>query len=180
MLGLVALLVPGGTWAGEQAAEPTTYRMEEYRAPVPGTLEGATVIDLRQAEALWRGGEAVFVDVLPQPPRPDLPAGTLWHPPERKNIPGSLWLANTGFGALSPETEAYFVHELARATGKDKSADLVFYCLRDCWMSWNAAKRAVALGYSAVHWYPDGTDGWAEAGLPLKDSQPAPSGTSVD
>jgi hypothetical protein len=25
-----------------------------------------------------------------------------------------------------------------------------------------------------VIWYPDGTDGWSEAGLPLEDAQPIP------
>jgi PQQ-dependent catabolism-associated CXXCW motif protein len=49
----------------------------------------------------------------------------------------------------------------------------LFYCLRDCWMSWNAAKRAIALGYT-VAWYPDGTDGWQDAGLPLSAAVPAP------
>ena len=35
-------------------------------------------------------------------------------------------------------------------------------------MSWNAAKRALALGYAHVAWYPEGADGWAAAGLPLE------------
>jgi len=40
-------------------------------------------------------------------------------------------------------------------------------------MSWNAAKRAIALGYT-VAWYPDGTDGWQDAGLPLSVAVPVP------
>jgi rhodanese-related sulfurtransferase len=40
-------------------------------------------------------------------------------------------------------------------------------------MSWNAAKRAVSWGYTDVLWYPDGTDGWQEAGLPLAEARPA-------
>ena len=51
---------------------------------------------------------------------------------------------------------------------------LVFYCLRSCWMSWNAARRALAIGYTNVVWYPDGTDGWEDALLPLADSTPEP------
>jgi rhodanese-related sulfurtransferase len=39
-------------------------------------------------------------------------------------------------------------------------------------MSWNAAKRAIGLGYRNVIWYPDGTDGWAAAGLPLERREP--------
>ena len=41
-------------------------------------------------------------------------------------------------------------------------------------MSWNAAKRALELGYSDVAWYPEGTDGWLIAGLPLQDATPEP------
>ncbi len=51
---------------------------------------------------------------------------------------------------------------------------MVFYCLAECWMSWNAAKRAIALGYRQVIWYPEGTDGWAAAGLPLSVTEPEP------
>ncbi len=37
---------------------------------------------------------------------------------------------------------------------------VLFFCLAECWMSWNAAKRALEYGYSNVFWYPEGTDGW--------------------
>jgi rhodanese-related sulfurtransferase len=36
-------------------------------------------------------------------------------------------------------------------------------------MSWNAAKRALSYGYTNVAWYPEGTDGWQRANLPLAD-----------
>ena len=170
----LALCTTQGAHAGAAVPEPDGYRMEDYRAPVPGTLSGAGVLDTEEAHALWTGGEAVFVDVLPRPPRPKLPAGTLWRPPERQDIPGSIWLANTGFGALAPETEDYFETSLLHATEGDRTRALVFYCLRDCWMSWNAARRAMAQGYETVFWYPDGTDGWEEAGLPLETREPAP------
>ena len=41
-------------------------------------------------------------------------------------------------------------------------------------MSWNAAKRIIGMGYANVIWYPEGTDGWAEADLPLRESMPEP------
>ena len=50
----------------------------------------------------------------------------------------------------------------------------MFYCLANCWMSWNAARRAIALGYRNVAWYPDGTDGWAAQHLPLEPRIPMP------
>ena len=37
-------------------------------------------------------------------------------------------------------------------------------------MSWNAAKRALALGYGNVAWFPDGTDAWEALGLPLSQA----------
>jgi rhodanese-related sulfurtransferase len=40
-------------------------------------------------------------------------------------------------------------------------------------MSWNAAKRALAMGYTNIAWYPAGTDGWRAAGLPLQSTAPA-------
>ncbi len=55
-----------------------------------------------------------------------------------------------------------------------RARPLVFYCLKDCWMSWNAAKRALELGYKNVDWYPEGSDGWAAAGLPLEKRTPEP------
>jgi PQQ-dependent catabolism-associated CXXCW motif protein len=156
-------------------AEPNSYRLENYRAPTPATLAGARVVTTDEAQAIWKSGNAVFVDVLPRPPRPqNLPAGTIWRDKPRSNIPGSHWLPDTGYGELAPVTLEYLKAGLQQITGGDVSKPVVIYCLRACWMSWNAAKRALSLGYTSVIWYPDGTDGWGEAGLPLADSQPMP------
>jgi PQQ-dependent catabolism-associated CXXCW motif protein len=170
---VLSLSVAGIAAHGEDAAppEPEHYRNEDYRAPTPKTLRGARVIATAEAEALWRAGTAAFVDVMPHVPRPaDLPAGTIWREKPRRNIPGSVWLADTGYGELAASTADYFNAGLERITGGDRAKVLVIYCQRDCWMSWNAAKRAVSLGYAAVAWYPDGTDGWQEAGLPLSEA----------
>ncbi len=157
----------------KEIAEPDGYRGPPYRAPVPATLAGAEVLTTAETRALWEQKAAVFIDTLPTPERPDkLPAGTLWRPKPRDDIPGSIWLANTGYDRLSPDADAYFHAALERVTDGNKGAPLVFYCLADCWMSWNAAKRAVAAGYTGVMWYPHGTDGWAEADLPLEPRQP--------
>lgn len=173
----LALIVSAAAFARAQDAsppEPHDYRSENYRAPVPRTLHGARVATTAEAEALWKAHAASFVDVLPRPPKPKLPPDTLWRDEPRPDIPGSVWLPDTGYGALPPRMEAYFRDGLAKATGGNKMRTVVIYCLRDCWMSWNAARRAVAIGYTNVVWYPDGTDGWAAAGLPLADATPEP------
>jgi PQQ-dependent catabolism-associated CXXCW motif protein len=154
-------------------AEPEAYRMDDYRSAAPSTLKGARVLTTADAEALWRGKGAVFLDVMPRLPKPEkLPQGTIWRDKPRNNIPGSIWLANAGYGALSTDMDAYFRQSLAAVTDGDKAKPILFYCMTDCWMSWNAAKRAVEWGYAAVLWYPEGADGWAKQGLPLTDAKP--------
>lgn len=151
------------------------YRLDDYRAPTPKTLPGASVLSNQQVHAIWEKRQAAFVDVLPRPPRPpNLPASTIWRPKPRFDIPGSIWLPDTGYGALAPVMETYFEHGLVQASAGDRSRMLVFYCLRDCWMSWNAAKRALSLGYLHVAWYPEGTDGWQSLGLPVEAREPLP------
>jgi len=160
--------------AAEVAAppEPESYRTENYRSSTPATLRGAKVLATAEAQELWKSRAAIFIDVLPHAPRPKLPAGTYWHEKPRADIPGSVWLPDTGYGELAPATAEYFAKGLERATGGDRTRMLVFYCLADCWMSWNAAKRAMSIGHSNVAWYREGTDGWAAAGLPLENAQP--------
>ncbi len=153
--------------------EPQGYRMSQFRAPVPVALTGGKVVSLDQVRALVEAGEVVLIDVLPRPPKPKgLKQGTIWRPRPRHNIPGSVWLPNTGFGGLSEEIERYFQSNLARLSGGDKERKLLFYCLADCWMSWNAARRAISYGYGNVLWFPEGTDAWTAAGLPTELSEP--------
>jgi PQQ-dependent catabolism-associated CXXCW motif protein len=155
--------------------EPAGYRTSDYRSAVPATVNGKAALTTEQAATLWQDGAAVFVDTLPQAPRPaGLPEGTIWHPKSRYDIPGSIWLPDTGYGELSTLMEAYFESNLRDATGNDRSRHLVFYCLANCWMSWNATKRAASLGYTQVDWYADGTDGWAAHDLPLEVREPVP------
>jgi len=174
LAAILALADPA--WSGG-VAEPAGYRMEEYKAPVPDTLEGAKIVSTKEAEALWREKKAVFFDVMPNTPKPaNLPAGTIWKDKVREDIPGSIWLANVGYGDLSDETVSYFRQGLEAATASDKAHPILFYCMTNCWMSWNAAKRAVEWGYSSVIWYPPGADGWEEAGLPLEENRPYSAG----
>jgi len=170
----VFVLTPGSV-LGQHTSEPEGYRTENYRAPTPATLKGARVITTSEAQQIWNDGGAVFLDVLPHAPRPaNLPAGTIWREKPRLNIPASLWLPDTGYGALAPVTESYLRSNVARISGNDRAKLIVVYCQRACWMSWNAAKRILAMEYTNVAWYPDGSDGWEEAKLPLKESQPEP------
>ncbi|MGB0661567.1 MAG: PQQ-dependent catabolism-associated CXXCW motif protein [Mangrovicoccus sp.] len=175
-LALVLSLWAGAALALETVPEPQAYRMDHYRSPVPESLAGAHVVSVEEAYELWQSG-AVFVDVLPQAPKPqNLPEGTIWRDKPRHSIPGALWLPNVGYGALADVMHAYFQEGLTKATGGDENAPLVIFCLADCWMSWNAAKRALECGYQNVYWMPEGTDGWVFEDYPTEIIAPEPGG----
>ncbi len=144
-------------------AEPEDYRKSNYRAPVPNSLKGAKVVSTAEAESLFESKEAIFIDVYPKPPKPKkLPKGTVWREPKHTSIEGAVWLPNVGYGVLSKAFSEYFATRLETLTEGDKAKAVVFFCLRDCWMSWNAGKRALEMGYTNVIWFPEGVDGWRE------------------
>ena len=174
--GLLLLGLGGpGLAAGSPciADEPTDYRMSEFRTAVPCTLAGATVIATQHLQEMLRLDAPLLIDVFPAPRVPKrLRDEHLWLPPTRHSLPGAVWLPNTGFGVLPIEEERYFRANLEQLTGGNRTRTIVFFCLADCWMSWNAARRAVSWGYEAVIWYPDGVDGWEAVGLPLAELSP--------
>ncbi|WP_244437795.1 PQQ-dependent catabolism-associated CXXCW motif protein [Hyphomicrobium denitrificans] len=169
----VAISSPAFSSTQVPPPEPADYRTDNYRTPVPLTLKGATVLSSAEAMKLWETKTAVFIDVYPHPPKPlNLPAGTLWRETTHQSIEGSVWLPNVGYGVLSVANDTYFRRNLDALTGGDKTKKLVFFCLRNCWMSWNAAKRALSYGYANVDWYRDGTDGWQEQGGLIDEVHP--------
>ncbi|MGY4349964.1 PQQ-dependent catabolism-associated CXXCW motif protein [Bradyrhizobium sp. GM7.3] len=125
--GLVAAVLVAQVVAQQQEPfEPEGYRTDNYRAPVPATLGGARVLSTSEAEAIWHAKSGAFIDVLPRAPKPkNLPAVTVWREAPRKNIPGSIWLPDTGYGTLPPAMDDYFQRGLARASHGDKTALLV-------------------------------------------------------
>lgn len=83
-----------------------------------------------------------------------------------------VWLPGVGAGETDGVTNAFFKNELARLTENSIDRAVVLYCHPRCWASWNAAKRAIGYGYKNVYWYPDGVEGWQEAGKPLAFAPP--------
>lgn len=79
-------------------------------------------------------------------------------------------------GSFNDSTQQGFGQYLQQITGGDKSRPLVTYCEGvQCWMSYNAALRAINMGYSNVLWYRGGLEAWRQAGLPLQQpNQPNP------
>ena len=179
-LSYVCLLLTSDSIATDSQAllfSQDGYRIAEFRTPVPCSVPGAQTVNTTEVVSLLRkfGDHIVLIDVLPAPPRPkNLAATSLWLPPTRNNLPSTIWLPNVGYGRLSEELTQYFRTNLKTATSGDFNRPIVVYCLADCWMAWNAAKRAVEYGYRQVYWYPEGTTAWEKAGLPVAKSKPVP------
>lgn len=153
-------------------AEPPSYRLDDYQSPVPATLNGKPALDVAQAKKFWESG-ALFIDVLPHAPRPQgLAPETLFIDKPHVSIKGAIWLPEVGRGEISAQTDAYFRQSLSALTAGDFSKKIVVFCKRDCWMSWNAARRAQAYGYKNILWFSDGIEAWREAGLPTETKKP--------
>lgn len=141
--------------------EPAGYRIDHYDSEVPDTLSGAQRVNAVEVRRLMRQYGAAVIDVIPEHRKPDdLPEGQVWFPVEHLGIAGAQWLPDVGYGVLSEVTENYFRTHLAKISEGQSAYPLVFYCRTDCWMSWNAAKRAVEYGYTRVYWFADGIEDW--------------------
>jgi PQQ-dependent catabolism-associated CXXCW motif protein len=162
---------------GEEALfdAATGYRIARYRAPVVEPPPGAKRIALEDLDRLVAREKAVLLDVTPSDGGGPDPATGAWRTVKpHHHIPGSVWLPDVGKGTLEARLERYFRAELARLTAGDSARPLIVYCQADCWMAWNAAKRAASYGYSAVHWYPEGRDGFTDDDRPLAPATPLP------
>lgn len=127
-------------------------------APTPLTIPGGKVISTRQLSQLITNPQSKALLFQVSRSQQTLPNAIAAGP------------ASQG-GSFNDETQRGFGEFLQRTVGGDQSRPLVFYCAGNhCWMSYNAALRAINLGYRNVIWYRGGLDAWMQAGLP---TQPA-------
>ncbi|MFO1151777.1 MAG: hypothetical protein U1E62_25660 [Alsobacter sp.] len=182
-LVLACAMVAGGAAFAQDAfkgVDPVTgYRMGQYRAPTPLSVPGAATIDVFAVIDAQKAG-TVLLDVMAHQGGGTDPQTGEWRiQTPREDIPGSVWLPDVGVGAPGPAIERYFRAQLETLVGPPPGRPFVVYCQADCWMSWNAARRAARWGYTAVSWFPEGSDGWRDAGLALAPA-PHPPPVPVD
>ncbi len=163
------LILAGGVQAQPAAGEKTyadedrdwgiaptnRLRQQPFHAPTPREIPGAQVVQTRQLKAMLAGpGSPILIDVLTEE--------------GHATLAGAVWLPGVGRGAnfLDP-VQALLGQLLAQLTGGDKARPMVFFCAgSQCWLSYNAALRAVAAGYTEVYWYRGGIEAWTTANLP--------------
>ena len=160
----------------QEQASTEPYRGLPYHAPTtltpPNGVKRISVDELRSC--LARKQKPVLIDVYGAIFREeslDFDGAWLVSTPH-KSLPDSTWLPNVGKQELIPVVEDYYRFHLKELTGNDLSKTLVIFCVEDCWMGWNAAKRAREWGYTNVMWFREGIDAWKEKGWPLHDIEP--------
>jgi PQQ-dependent catabolism-associated CXXCW motif protein len=129
-------------------------RQPPYHGPTPSQLPGGKVIRTEELKALLERGPPLLIDVA---------AGEA-----HVTLKGALWLPGAGRGVhFFDPLQADLAGRLSAMTSRDKARPMVFFCVdSECWLSYNAALRAAALGYTEVYWYRGGIAAWLEAGLP--------------
>lgn len=129
----------------------------QLHAPTPTSIPGGRVVDTRTLAAWMQGGQGqkpLLFHVLGSP----------------VHIPGALQATPAGQGgSFDDQVQAQFGSYLKQTSGGDQSRPMVFYCLSShCWMSYNAALRAIHMGYRQVFWYRGGIEAWQQARLPVE------------
>lgn len=130
-------------------------RLDDYHAPTPREIPGARMISTLELRKLLQS---------PQGPRPllfDVLGGE-----GHASLPGAIWLPGAGRGSSFDDgLQAKLAELLASATQGDRARALVFFCASpQCWLSYNAALRAVRMGYAKVLWYRGGIEAWGAGG----------------
>ena len=164
-LPLLLLFFAFAAASADDVPEPEGFWSGPINSAVPATIEGGKVIHTKELADLLKQTKPLVIDVSNEPKRPaGMAPDALWLPLPQQVIPGSVWLPGAGIADIAPQTDELFRKLLAQETHGDFDHLVVIYCHERCWLSWNAAKRAISYGYRRVHWFPEGVEGWRSAG----------------
>lgn len=177
----LAIVSLAGIWAVAAAEPPqhfdaaTGYRIARYQAAVPDVPPAGTRVWLDEIDRLVADQRAVLLDVSPIHGAGYDPTTGAWRlSRSHQSLPDAVWLPEVGRGDAPAAIVTYLERQLTRLTGGDKSRAIVIFCNADCWMSWNAMKRAASLGYGNLKWFPEGIDGWRDFDRKLVPVAPVP------
>jgi len=138
-------------------------RLREHAAPTPLEIRGARTVGTAELRRLLSvplgsplsspaGERPLLFDVISEE--------------RHASLPGAVWLPGAGLGeSFDDEVQKRLARTLAQGSGGDRARSMVFFCANArCWLSYNAALRAVRLGYTGVLWYRGGIDAWGRSG----------------
>ncbi len=124
---------------------------------MPLELPGAKRITTQ--ELLQIGSKSLLIDVLNDSDNHVTIPGAV-------HVPGG---GNYGSGRFDDRLQRNLSNVLATLTRRNNEHPIVFFCVgAQCWESYNAALRAMQMGYRNVIWYRGGVASWKAANLPLE------------
>jgi PQQ-dependent catabolism-associated CXXCW motif protein len=136
------------------------FRTSDYHAPTPRQIPGGRVVTTVELSKMLEG--------QPKPYLIDVLGGDM-----HRTIIGAFWLVGAGAGDMDADAQRRFLFALASFAAGDKNRPLVFFCVDpECWLSYNAALRAIAAGYTNVMWYRGGVAAWRQADQQMMFSVP--------
>jgi rhodanese-related sulfurtransferase len=116
--------------------------------PTPASIPGGRVITTPEVLQALNNPQAgvIVLDVL----------GAQQRLPNAVNVVD----ASAG-GSFDDRTQSQFENQLRQLTNGRKDVPMILYCSSiNCWMSYNAALRAIHAGYTSVYWYRGGLEAW--------------------
>jgi PQQ-dependent catabolism-associated CXXCW motif protein len=144
-------------------APTSELRLHEHAAPTPLEVPGARTVGTAELRRLLsaplgsplnsrNGARPLLFDVIGED--------------RHASLPGAVWLPGAGQGkSFDDEVQKRLARTLEQGSGGDRARPMVFFCANArCWLSYNAALRAVRLGYTGVLWYRGGIDAWGRSG----------------
>jgi PQQ-dependent catabolism-associated CXXCW motif protein len=137
-----------------------TLHSGQMHGPTPNSIPGGRLVTTREIYELVQRTQG---DRNTAPRSFDILGGA-------ERLPGALLAVPAGQpGSFDDAAQREFGQFLQSVTQGRKDLPMIFYCAStQCWMSYNAALRAIQLGYSQVLWYRGGIEAWKHARLPLQ------------
>lgn len=130
---------------------PQAQLQTQLHGPTPTSIPGGQVITTDRLLSLYQQGQQnglLVFHVLG--PGPTLPMAQNAAPASQA-------------GSFNDQTQREFGQYLDQVTQGNKARPLVFYCQStQCWMSYNAALRAINMGFTQVYWYRGGVEAWQQ------------------
>jgi PQQ-dependent catabolism-associated CXXCW motif protein len=145
--------------------QPLAQLQTSLHGPTPTSIPGGQVITTDRLLGLYQQGDQsgllVFHVLGPGPTLPNA----------QNAAPASQ------AGSFADQTQQEFGQYLQQVTQGNKARPMVFYCLNiQCWMSYNAALRAINMGFTNVLWYRGGIEAWQQAQQLASGMQAPPQG----
>src|SRR5262249_51409048 len=148
-------------WAEEMRdyhGPPQDTLKTEVATNTPLSIPGGTKILTPDLSAMIKRDEQiVVVDAL--------------YDPHTSSIPGAVRIEYAGHPGTFADGHQYLLANVLKTlTGNKLDTKLVFFCMgMRCWESYNAALRAIHLGYTRVYWYRGGINAWTSARSPMEN-----------